>query len=111
MITHVKEEHESAKEGKKYVGEVQPDFNASVNPTLAEFIFRASKVLTQFREEWLEEHQGDDWATGLEIDLAPVHTDGFVMGFMALSEVDGKTYDYVPTKNETLLEEVDTSEG
>jgi hypothetical protein len=107
VITHVKEEHESSKPGKKYIGEVEPDFNQAISPTIAEFIFKASDALREFRDRWLETHPDDNFARGLEIDIAPVHTDGSVMGFMALSEIDGKSYDYVPAKSQDNLREVD----
>lgn len=106
MITHVHEEHESSKPGRKLVGTSEPDFNQAISPVVAEFIFQASKVLTKFREEWMADHQDDNFATGLEIDIVPILTDGFVMGFLGISEIDGKSYDYAPTKG-SALEEVD----
>lgn len=75
-----------------------PDFHQPIYPTVAEFIYKASKVLSEFRDEWILEHANDGFAKGLEIDVAPVMTDGMIMGFMTLSEVDGVTYDYVPTQ-------------
>lgn len=72
-----------------------PNYNQSVAPQMAEFIFRASQVLTEFKKKWQEEHT-DDWTSDLEMDNIPVLTQGMITGFMVISEVDGVSYDYAP---------------
>jgi hypothetical protein len=78
-----------------------PVFAAPVYPTQAEFIFKASKALSDFRQTWVEEHPDDSWARGLEMDVVPVMTDGMIMGFMVASEVNPDSYDYVPSEQKT----------
>ena len=74
-----------------------PDHHNVVSPVQAEFIFRASQALTDFRKEWMATHK-DTWAAGLEMDLVPILTEGMVMGYMVISEIDGESYDYAPAK-------------
>lgn len=83
--------------GHKVVFANQGDFLHPVFPGMAEFIFKASKALTAFRKEWLEEH-AEGWEQGVELDVIPVLSEGMIMGYMAVSEIDGVSYDYIPTK-------------
>jgi hypothetical protein len=76
-----------------------PDFYNPLYPSVAEFVYKASQVLTEFRKQWKADHPEDSFAGGLELDVTPVMTDGMVMGYMFLSEIDGETYDYAPTKS------------
>lgn len=100
MITQVREELESGK--YKYLQE--PEVHQSVNPTVAEFVFKAHAALSKFRSEWMASHEGDTFALGLELDMAAVLTDGMVMGFMGLSEVVPDGYDYFPARSERIEE-------
>lgn len=84
--------------GNEHVWNYAPAYAQSVMAVQAEFIWKASQVLTEFHRAWTAEHKDDPWAQGLEIDLALVTSDGMLMGFMHLSEHDEHTYDYSPTE-------------
>ena len=70
-----------------------PDFNTQVSTTLAEFIFKAGAALKEFREQWIQEHQGQ-WEESLELDNIPVLCEGMIAGYLYTSEIDGKSYDF-----------------
>lgn len=74
-----------------------PDFHHSVNPEMAEFIWKANAVLSQFRKTWQGEH-ADSWTRDLELDLVPIWSAGMVSGYLGVSEIDGESYDYYPAK-------------
>ncbi len=100
------ERAESSDKAKRYITHTTPDFYNPVYPSVAEFIYKASQSLTAFRKQWITDHPEDNFAKGLEIDVAPVMTDGTIMGYMYLSEIDGESYDYAPTKQIGTTEEV-----
>jgi hypothetical protein len=99
---------------ESYGWKSEPDFHAVVYPAQAEFIYRAGKALTEFRSQWMKDHQDDGFAKGLEMDLIPVMTDGMVMGFMVVSEINGESYDYAPdhtADGKYKIEKVEKSNG
>lgn len=75
-----------------------PDFYHPIYPGQAEFAFKAGQVLTAFRKQWMAEHVDDTWAKGVEMDFVPVLSDGMIMGYLGISEIDGESYDYLPAK-------------
>lgn len=100
------ERHQKSDKSGYHVFRNAPNHQYPVYPAQAEFIFKASEVLTQFRKDWIASHP-DGWANGLEMDLIPVLTNNMVMGYMVISEIDGESYDYVPSlllKNEEKTE-------
>lgn len=86
------------KDGHGGVWTTTPDFAQPMYPGMAEFIFKASQALRTFRDEWIESHSEDNWARDLELDTVPILTQGMIAGYMVISEIDGKSYDYVPAK-------------
>lgn len=91
------ERHEKGDKSGYHVFTNTPDFHSPLNAEMAEFIFKANGVLTEFRDNWRAEHKGS-WAEGLEMDIIPLMSDGMVAGYLGLSEITGDTYDYFPAK-------------
>jgi hypothetical protein len=84
---------------EKQTGDIiEPDmFNTQI-AVHSEFLFEASKVLSDFRKKWREEHRDDTYARDLELDLVPMTYDGDIYGYLVVSEIDGASYDYAPVK-------------
>jgi hypothetical protein len=86
------------KNGEGPVWTYKPDFLHTVSQAQAEFTYKASLALSEFRKQWIADHEDDAFAKGLEMDYIPVLTDGMMMGFMVISEIDGATYEFAPTE-------------
>lgn len=76
----------------------QPDFQRPMYPAMSEFAFKAHQVLSAFLKEWRETHADDNFAKGIELDVIPVMSEGMVMGFLGISEIDNASYDYLPAQ-------------
>lgn len=93
----VTERHKRGDGSGYHVFRSAPDLFSTVSAGLAQFIHESSAELTEFRKRWMTEHP-DGWLHGLEMDYIPVLSEGMVIGYMVISEIDGESYEFAPAK-------------
>lgn len=104
-ITIIEDFRDQTGQGPVFTSE--PDFYHPMHREMAEFVFKAAEALEAFRDEWIASRGENSWARDLELDTVPILTQGMIAGYMAISEIDGKSYDYVPAKQ--IREEEETT--